>query len=485
MKRCVPEDKDESKAWTKGVEMSHAKRIPSWISVILSALLILSFALFTGGAGCPPDDDDDDATGDDDDVTGDDDTGDDDAIEPFAVSGNIYAIPVYYEPDEFGNWQRHELEWTDVNAEGYNLGLFYAAITPSREGMDNPFVVDVPGEVPVDPKNEGTAFSLIPEADDLPPDLENVHVMAAVDSYNDSVLSGRDGMVFYPEPISVNEGPVTVNLMVDVEFKWCDAWVVGYHGEGCGGGCGDLGTVGISGQAVLHGTTHIDATGDSIVAVYDENGGGPWWINKPGQMDGANQDDYLPWDLTVCGNMTVMALGAWDWNNNLLFEPSDDWGITVDGIGGDVIHEWELGDADVSDMLIRMPESFGLPLWNPYVKVSGLVGTDGTFEFSDLPEGSRLAVLGGKIESLPMGPVGDLLEQGLLWGFQDVHNVEDVGDAAQFEIWVKPYNTVYLTVGIDTDGDELPNSDYFAEPTAVYLENENVTRNITMTYRGD
>ncbi len=249
--------------------MGHDTRIPSWVSVILSSLLIVAFAMFTGGAGCPVDDDD--AADDDDNDTDDDD--DDDVVEPLSVTGKIFATPVYYEQDEAGNWARQELEWSDVNAEGYNLGLFYAAMTASRQSMDNPFVIDVPSEIPADPKNEGTAFSLAPEADDLPADLAQVNIMAAVDSRHDTILSSRDGMVFYPETIPVDGGPVTdLVIIVDVEYKWCDQWVVGFHEEGCGGGCGGGGTVNLSGQEVLHGTSHTTAVGDSVVAVYSEGG---------------------------------------------------------------------------------------------------------------------------------------------------------------------------------------------------------------------
>lgn len=457
-------------------------RLPKWVTLGFSALMIVAIAMFAGGAGCPPDDDDDVA--DDDDATADDDTSGDDDVEPLSVTGQIYAIPVYYEQDDAGNWARGELEWTDIAAEGYNLGLFYAAMTATRQGMDNPFVIDVPSEIPPDPKTQGTAFSLVPEEGGLPLDLEEVHIMAAIDSYHDTILSSRDGMVFYPESISVDAGAVTdIELLVDVEFKWCDAWVIGFHGEGCGGGCGS-GTVGISGQEVLHGTTHVDAVGDSVVAVYDEAGGGPWWVTKPGQMDGANQDDYLPWELSVCANYTVQVLGAWDWNNNALFEPTDDWGITVDGIGGDVIHEWETGVEDIGDMLIRMPESFGLPLWNPYVKISGVIQTDGSFEFADLADEDNMLVEARKASpgDLYTGDsLAEAIASGGLYNYDVITNANGQGTELQYEVWVKPYATTWLITSVEVGG----NGDFLDNPEpdvdVVHVENENVVRNLTVT----
>ena len=463
--------------------MRRDTRIPNWVSLFLSCLLIFAFAMFTGGAGCPIDDDD--VADDDDNDTADDDDDDDDVVEPLSVSGMIYAIPVHYEQDEAENWARQELEWSDVNAEGYNLGLFYAAMTASRQSMDNPFVIDVPSEVPADPKNEGTAFSLAPEADDLPADLAQVNIMAAVDSYYDTILSARDGMVFYPETIPVDGGPVTdLVIIVDVEYKWCDQWVVGFHGEGCGGGCGGGGTVGLAGQAVLHGTSHTTEVGDSIVAVYSEGGGGPWWVTKPGEMDGANQDDYLPWELSVCSNFTAQVLGAWDWNNNLLFEPMDDWGVTVDGIGGDVIHEWELGVEDVGDMLIRMPESFGLPLWNPYVKISGVVQTDGSFEFADLADEDNVLIearKGSPADVYAGESIGEAIALGALYNYDIIENANQGGSELAYEVWVKPYSSAWLVSSVEVGG----NGDFLDNPepdeSVVHVEGENVVRNLTIT----
>ena len=463
--------------------MARDSRITNWITLCFSSLLIIAFAVFTGGAGCPVDDDVDD---DDDDITGDDDTADDDdVVEPLSVTGMIYAIPVHYEQDEAENWARRELEWSDVNEDGYNLGLFYAAMTASRGSMDNPFVIDVPSDIPADPKNEGTAFSLVPEADDLPADLADVNIMAAVDSRHDTILSSRDGMVFYPETISVSGGPVTdLIIIVDVEYKWCDEWVVWFHGEACPVGCGSDGTVTLSGQEVLHGTPHTTAVGDAMVAVYSEGGGGPWWVTKPGEMDGANQDDYLPWELTACENYTAQVLGAWDWNNNMLFEPTDDWGITVDGIGGDVIHEWDLGVEDIGDMLIRMPESFGLPLWNPYVKISGVVQTDGSFEFADLADEDDVLIearKGSPADLYAGESIGEAIAIGALYNYDIIENANAGGTELAYEVWVKPYSSAWLISSIEVGG----NGNFLDNPepdeSVVHVEGENVVRNLTIT----
>ena len=472
--------------------MTHSKMTVLYQLMVL--LGVLTFAVFTTGAGCPIDDDDD-ATGDDDtadDDTADDDTsGDDDVVEPFSVTGTLYAVPVFYEQDETGTWARHELEWTDVNEDGYNLGLFYTALTQSQQNMNNPFVIDVPTAVPADPKNEGTPFTLVPEADGLPLDLEQAYVMAAADSYHDTILSSRDAMVFYPEPLSVLDGPVEdITLVMDLEFKWCDAWVVGYHGEGCGGGCGNSGTIELSGQTVLHGTTHTTEVGASMIAIYSEGGGGPWWVTKPGDMDGANQDDYLPWELTTCGNFTAQILGAWDWNNNLLFEPTDDWGITVDGVGGDVIHEWELEGENVGDLLVRMPESFGIPLRNPYVRITGVVNTDGSFAFADLPDEASLGVLASKDPEFGGEGAGgpptlpELIAQGVLWSYDQTPNVNQAGDEIPFELWVKPYSTAYLRAGIDLDDDGHVDPEYVSTVIAIHIENTEVNTVLTMSHGG-
>jgi len=74
--------------------MGHDTRIPSWVSVILSSLLIVAFAMFTGGASCPVDDDtagDDDTMGEDDD---DDDDGADDDDDVVDCQCRLGAAPM-------------------------------------------------------------------------------------------------------------------------------------------------------------------------------------------------------------------------------------------------------------------------------------------------------------------------------------------------------------------------------------------------------
>ena len=174
--------------------------------------------------------------------------------------------------------------------------------------------------------------------------------------------------------------------------------------------------------------------------------------------------------------------GAWDWNNNGLFEPGDEWGATVDPLG-DEINPWAFGDADISGMDVQVPLDVGVPLPAPYVSISGVISTDGTFEFADLDPGDGLFVGANKDYNAPQLEPADLLAQGYLWGFDQINGAAGMGDAIPFEVWVPRYTTTFLKVGIYPT--VLPDPTlYETVPTAVHVMGGDVVHNIQMTYSG-
>ena len=477
--------------------MTRIQRLPSWLTLLLSTVLILAFSVFTGGAGCPPDDDDDnDATGDDDtaddddDDTADDDdndTGDDDAVEPFSLEGDVYLIPTYYEQDENEIWVRMELEWTEVNAAGYPYGKIYVGITENFEEAGNPLLHYTAPTVPADPKNDPTHYLFDPAT--WP--LDEVYVMAIADTWYDTIISPWDNMNFHTDAVdTTGEAVLDADIFIDVEHVWNGyGWVIGHHGYGGGGGGGG-GTpcpecywdIDISGDVFLKDSAHVASTGNSLVAVYNNSNEGPYWFTFSGMLDGGAQETRVPWEMNVGAPFTAQIRGAWDWNNNGLFEPGDDWGATVDDLG-DQINPWAFSDADISDMDVQVPlDGTNLLLPEPYVTVSGVVMTDGTFEFADLSMDNGLFVGANKNFITPELDPEDLLAQGYLWGYDQIMNIAGAGDSIPYEIWVPRYTTVFLKAGIyPTD---LPDPTlYETVPSAVHVMDQDMVRNIEMTYQ--
>ena len=123
-----------------------------------------------------------------------------------------------------------------------------------------------------------------------------------------------------------------------------------------------------------------------------------------------------------------------------------------------------------------------IPMPAGYVKISGVVTTDGSFEFADLDPSNGLFVGANKSYNVPALEPLELLQQGYLWGFAQINSVAAMGDAIPYSLWVPPYTTSFLKVGIfPTD---LPNpTDYETTPVAVHVTTQDVIRNVEMSYQ--
>jgi len=487
--------------------------------LMLSAFFLLA-ALGPEDCDCGGDDDDDTTTGDDDDTTtgdddtttgdddtttGDDDTttGDDDTTpEPFRLEGDVYIIPIYFERDEDGDWVRRELEWTEVDPAGYTYGRVYVGVVADFEDESTPMLHYIAPSAVADPKNDPTPYLF--ETETWP--LETVAVLAIADTWFDNIISPWDSHSYHADMIDTTGTPkLDANIFIDMEFVWNGfAWVPGHHpyGGGDGGGGDDDDDDGggwgpgdgmpgdpncpldLGGDIYLGDSVHVSETGSSLVALYDHNLDGPYWTTLPGSLDGAAQGTPLPWELDVYCSWTANVRGAWDWNNNGMFEPSDDWGATVDGLDNQ-INPWALAETPILDMQVKVPlDGADIPMPHNYVKVSGVVSTDGSFEFADLPAGTTVGVMAVKVEqcagnnpSLPQA-----IAAGCLWNHALIADANQQGDHIPYEVWVQQYSVVYLQTGIDTDGDLVKDTEYPGQQVALHVTDEDEVQNLTISY---
>ncbi|MDP7114917.1 MAG: hypothetical protein QGH45_23285 [Myxococcota bacterium] len=188
-----------------------------------------------------------------------------------------------------------------------------------------------------------------------------------------------------------------------------------------------------------------------------------------------------PWSLDIYCHFEGNMRGAWDWNNNGLFEPGDDWGVTVNGLGEDN-NPWPFADVDIPDMEVEVPyDDTVIPLPAGYVKISGVVTTDGSFEFADLDAANGLFIGANKNFDVPPLDPQDLLQQGYVWGFDQIPSVAGMSDAIAYSLWVPPYTTSFLKVGIYPTNLANP-TDYETTPVAVHVNTADVVRNVEMSF---
>jgi len=238
------------------------------------------------------------------------------------------------------------------------------------------------------------------------------------------------------------------------------------------GACDD-GDVDLSGHIFLHDSPYETRDARSLVAVYDQVLDGPWWTTLPGSLDGKAQGTMLPWELEVSCYYVANIYGAWDHNDNMLFEPMDDWGVTVTEVDGAEINPWYLAGVDYEDLMIQVPYALA-PTPRPYILINGEITTDGTFEFADMPPGSMLYVLASRyyLPLLHQFPIHVLQGEDKIWTQDLVIEVHLQGDAIPYQVWAPSNSSMILHAAIDTDGDGYVESMYVIDgPDGAYPTN--------------
>jgi len=475
--------------------------------LVLLGILVAAFPLLLANSlhcDCLGDDfvvDDDSAGDDDDDDTTvvDDDSADDDSVaEPFRIEGMVFIEAFYFEEDDEveGLLTQIPLAWTDIDPDGYPYGSVYVGITEGFDQADEPLFHFSATTIPDNPADFGIPFQFAPE---VWPEM-HAHVMGVADTHHDGVISAWDSMAFHPTPIDTT-GPAVhdAHVVIEVEFVWSESqqgWVPGEYGEGGGSGegCPDCPgdpaiPVVLSGDEFLHESAYTAESGNGLVGIYGAQGDGPYWTTIPGRLDGAAQDEMLPWELQISANHTALIYGAWDWNDNGLFEPSDEWGATVTEIDGAEINPWTIGETSIEDLLIRVPlEGINPPLPPAYISITGDVTTDATFDWSDLPAGSTMWVMAARnwVAEIHEQTFEEVYNNTKLWCYVRFDNAETLTDPVPYELWVPSRTTVYLYVMLDTVGDGSFDEAYRLSDHGDYLmvigTTADTQRDLEMTY---
>lgn len=124
----------------------------------------------------------------------------------------------------------------------------------------------------------------------------------------------------------------------------------------------------------------------------------------------------------------------------------------------------------------------------PYVKVSGVITTDGSFAFGDLTAASELYVMAAKhyLPDIDSYPVYILSGEDKIYSEDGEPDVHDAGHEVPYELWVPTYTPVVLYALIDSDGDNYADLEYelLGVDGAVPLETgtTNVVLDLALTY---
>lgn len=309
-----------------------------------------------------------------------------------------------------------------------------------------------------EPSVDGDTFNIEATSEEC----GTLHLYAVLDLNGDRVLGSDEPDGVHPEGLKLK--PNKTHSGKDIEIVVGpvsdDGSVGGWSpGDGSGSGSGGSG----AGYVTVSGLVDVQnayAGGDLAAMVLGTDGSGPdyWDIVLE-----ADVNDYADAGATGAYAMglpenagAVQLVGAWDADDNWIFDYSDPWGeyVTAPDVSGNPI---SIGSSDLSDYDIQVPLNEGEPPFSvvPYVKLSGdLSVMDG--DFDDLDPGSTLYVA-----ALKYRPATDITVAQVTADAYDMDSwsqAELAGSASQaYELLVPQGTILYLWSYVDADGDGLLN----------------------------
>jgi hypothetical protein len=275
-------------------------------------------------------------------------------------------------------------------------------------------------------------------------------VVAVLDLDRDRVIGADDPNGIHPNDLDVDPdtgslGDVDVNILAP---GW--GYGSGTGGSGWGGPGGGTGGswVEIAGDVLI---TTSYAGGEAAAFVFGTDNSGPWatdFVQPVSNGSGADVN-YSIWAPENAG--AYKLLGAWDSDDNWLFDPTDTWGayISAPDVDGNPL---TIGAVDINAD-IQIPLNDGDSPWGvvPFVTLSGDLGVlDGVFD--DLPSGSSVTVA-----ALKYRPTADISVSSIeadAYSYTTYDWADLTGNSSvPYSVRVPANTVVYLWAYADTDGD--------------------------------
>lgn len=329
-------------------------------------------------------------------------------------------------------------EWAGAYGDTFPFGpIFVAAFQFHDETGEMTFYDQY---AILDPVATGNAYQLTVDSRDA----ESVFVYAALDYWGDTVISKADPDAVYVGEIPIVVGADTpeVDIVIDAPY---------YDFSAGGGGGGDPGDwVNISGTALIA----QEYTGGSCISMlYDSAGEGPYYASvfSPMATETGASGSY---SLVVPANWGQgMLVGAWDANQNGLYDPADVWGGYVDESGASA-NPLGIGASDLPDHTLMIPDGNGFDLGVvPFVRIGGNVTYSSGYD--TLPAGSSVHVFVLKYRPQADISVTSAIEDA--YDFQSFSGAELTGSTLAFSLLSPANALVYLWAYVDEDGDGVLN----------------------------
>lgn len=358
-------------------------------------------------------------------------TGDTDPGTPDLVDGTLSGTITLqlYTTDDAGDVTY--LDWTEAYG-AYPFGQVFVAVYNDDEttGVTSYYATQA-----IVPNADGTVdpYSIQVHVDDV----ASVHVYAAVDWYVDGVIGTYEPVGRYIDAVEVSDGSTVGDLDITVLVPYTGG------GGGGGGGGGEICETTMGGDLTVDGYT----SGAAAALVYDLDNQGPYYtgVVTPGE-------EPVPWMIGACtGGSDGILLGAWDSNNNGLFDPADTWGTYVaDGADGNPI---VYGLDTLTGYDIEIPYGIDTPRIVADVPVTGLITVLGDLATSPPSEAVTYVVAS---RTRP-GADFDLNDKSNWWDRSTFDATKMAEGSFDYRLSV-PANTVaYLWAFIDLDGDGIVN----------------------------
>jgi hypothetical protein len=292
-----------------------------------------------------------------------------------------------------------------------------------------------------------------------------VHVYAVLDLNGDRVLGPDEPSGIHPEALKLKPGKSHSDADVEIVVgPVANDGSVGGWSPGDGTGSGNSGGSG-PGYVTVSGLVDVVqayTAGDVAAMVFGTDGSGPhlWDIIPSADLNdygAAGADGAYAMGLAE-NSGSVQLFGAWDADDNWLFDYSDPWGeyaSALDVSGNPV----SVGASDLPDHDIQVPLGGGDPPFSivPFVTLSGDLGVvDG--DFDDLDAGSTVYVAALKYRPTTDVTVAQVTADA--YDLQSWSQAELSGSSSQpYELSVPQGTILYVWAYVDADSDGTLNEE--------------------------
>ena len=366
----------------------------------------------------------------------------------FAVElGGDVSVSLWVENDD---GERESTTFDDAYDGDFPFGGIWVTAWQTDEDGETVYLAE---DVIRYPTTGGNEYHLTIEASEC----TEVYVQAVLDRDSDRVLDNGEPTGAYPDAVVIQPGSDRNDVDIDILTEGIvpgDGSGSGWGGWGGGGG-GTTEWIEVSGDILV--TTSWSA-GEVAALAYTTGGEGPLGGDYPGEPESNGSGASVGYSFSAPADYgDIMLLGAWDTDDNWLFDPTDQWGAYITSVDVDG-NPLTIGSEDIEgDIQIPLTDATSPFEIAPYIRMTGSIAMqDGSAFDEGLGEGATVYV-----GALKYAATEDTTVDSLYDSAYDVEKFEWVDLAGQssvdFSLSVPANNVVYLWAYADVDNNGVLN----------------------------